>query len=92
MSRTLVAHASRKGGTEGIARATAVEIRQHGIDVDLPVAEVHEPTGYDAVVLGSAGYARRRLRPARTLLKRLAASRQVAQRSGSGWSTAGRPA
>lgn len=79
MSRTLVAYASRMGGTEGIARAVADEMRQQGIDVDLrPAAEVHELTGYDAVVLGSAVYAGRWLRPARTLLKRLTVSRQVA--------------
>lgn len=79
MSRTLVAYAGRMGGTEGIARAIADEIRRAGIDVDLrPAAEVRSVTGYDAVVLGSAVYAGRWLRPARALLKRLVASRDPA--------------
>lgn len=79
MPRTLVAYASRMAATEGIARAIADEMRRQGIDVDLkPAADVRDLTGYDAVILGSAVYAGRWLRPARTLLKRLAASRQPA--------------
>ena len=79
MTRTLVTYASRMGGTEGIARAIADEMQRAGIDVDLrPAADVRSVTGYDAVVLGSAVYAGRWLRPARTLLKRLVASRPPA--------------
>lgn len=79
MSRTLVAYAGRMGGTEGIAQAIADEIRRAGIDVDLrPADQVRSLTGYDAVVLGSAVYAGRWLRPARTLLKRLVGNRHLA--------------
>lgn len=79
MSRTLVAYAGRMGGTEGIARAIADEIRRAGIDVDLrPAAQVRSVAGYDAVVLGSAVYAGRWLRPARALLKHLVATRHLA--------------
>lgn len=78
MSRTLVAYASRMGGTEGIARAVADELRSGGLDVDLiPAADVRDGAGYDAVVLGSGLYAGRWLRPARALLKKLAANRKL---------------
>lgn len=78
MSRTLVAYASRMGGTEGIAQAVADELRAAGLVVDLmPAAGVHHLTGYDSVVLGSAVYSGRWMRPARALLKQLVASRHV---------------
>lgn len=81
MSRTLVAYASRMGGTEGIAQAVADELRAAGLVVDLlPAADVHDLTGYDSVVFGSAVYAGRWMRPARALLKRLAADRHVGHR------------
>jgi len=77
MSRTLVAYASRMGGTEGIAQAVADGLRREGLDVDLiPAADVQEVAGYDAVVLGSALYTGRWLRPARVLLENLAANRR----------------
>lgn len=79
MSRTLVAYAGRMGGTEGIAAAVADELRRAGIEVDLrPATQVRSVDGYDAVVLGSALYAGRWQRPARTLLKRMVRGRHLA--------------
>ena len=78
MSRTLVAYASRMGGTQGIARVVADELRRKGLAVDLaPAANVLGLDAYDSVVLGSAVYTGRWLRPARRLLARLAASKRI---------------
>ncbi|MEU4191714.1 flavodoxin domain-containing protein [Kribbella sp. NPDC026611] len=56
----LVAYASKAGATAGIAEAIGDELRAHGHLVDvLDVAQVNDLTPYDAVVLGSAIYARR---------------------------------
>ena len=71
MSRkVLVAYASKMGATAGIAEAIGDELRIHGHDVDvLDVAEVHTVEPYDAVVLGSAIYARRWRRDAVRFLR-----------------------
>jgi menaquinone-dependent protoporphyrinogen oxidase len=61
MSRNvLVAYATKMGATAEIAEAIGTELREHGHLVDVRnVAEVRSITDYDAVVLGSALYARR---------------------------------
>jgi menaquinone-dependent protoporphyrinogen oxidase len=53
----LVAYDSFMGGTAGIARVIADELRQAGLEVDLrPAANVATVRGYDAVILGSPIY------------------------------------
>jgi menaquinone-dependent protoporphyrinogen oxidase len=60
MRRVLVAYASKRGSTAEIAEATAGVLRDSGFDVDcLEAGGVGRLQGYDAVVLGSAVYARR---------------------------------
>ena len=55
--KVLVAYASRHGATQGIAEAIAATLERHGMRVTLrPVANVGNPEGYDAYVLGSAAY------------------------------------
>jgi menaquinone-dependent protoporphyrinogen oxidase len=67
--RALVAYASKHGSTAEIAEAITFELRRCGIDTDcLEAGDVHDLDGYDAVVLGSAVYARRWRREARHLL------------------------
>ncbi len=71
MTRVLVAYASRHGSTEQIADAIATELARHDLEVDCRVAgEVSTLDGYDAVVLGSAVYARRWQASARHFLRR----------------------
>ena len=54
----LIAYACTGGGTEGIASWIAEELRDAGLDVDLtPAARVHDVSGYQALILGSALYA-----------------------------------
>lgn len=78
MSRTLVAYASKMGGTEGIARAVADELRSAGLEVDLVRAEdVSSLERYDSVILGSAVYAGRWRRPARRLLRQLVTDKGI---------------
>ena len=69
--KVLVTAASRYGATEEIAQAVADELRAYGHDavVQAPDA-VNDVRGYDAVVLGSAVYAGRWLKPARELVER----------------------
>ena len=55
MTTVLVAFASPQGSTRGVAERIAARLRGHGLDVDcLPIREVSEVAGYDAVVAGSA--------------------------------------
>jgi menaquinone-dependent protoporphyrinogen oxidase len=78
MSRTLVAYASKMGGTEGIARAVADGLRGAGLEVDLARAEdVRDLEPYGSVILGSAIYAGRWRRPARRLLRLLVADKRI---------------
>lgn len=56
--RVLVTYSSVHGATAEIARAVALTLGRAGIEADvLPVAEVQNVIGYDAVVVGSAVYA-----------------------------------
>jgi menaquinone-dependent protoporphyrinogen oxidase len=55
--KVLIAYASKRGATAGIAERMAVVLRDGELQVDvLPVDRVGDLTGYDAVVLGSAVY------------------------------------
>ena len=68
--RVLVAYSSKMGSTAEIAGAIAEELRKSGADVDVSDAlTALPPLEYDAVVLGSAVYAARWLKPARRYLK-----------------------
>lgn len=74
MNRILLAYASKRGGTAGIAHVIGRRLTDQGIRVDLIEAgRVRSLAGYDAMVLGSALYGGRWQRPAVRLLKRLAA-------------------
>jgi menaquinone-dependent protoporphyrinogen oxidase len=71
--KVLVAAASRHGATAEIADAIGDVLRERGLDADVKRAEeVHDLTGYDAVVLGSAVYIGKWLGPARDLVERRA--------------------
>jgi menaquinone-dependent protoporphyrinogen oxidase len=57
MASVLVAYASKYGSTGEVAEAVAETLRECGVDaVARPAGEVHELTGYSAVVLGTALY------------------------------------
>jgi len=72
--RVLITAASRHGSTWDIARAIADALISEGIEVAvLPVNDVAEVTGFDAVIVGSAIYQGRWLAPARDLVARFAA-------------------
>jgi menaquinone-dependent protoporphyrinogen oxidase len=67
----LVVHASRAGGTAGIATLIADELRAHGLRVHMAAAEdVSSLAGYRSVVLGSALYMARWRREAVHFLRR----------------------
>lgn len=69
--KVLVAVASLHGATLEIAERIAIALRRRGVAVTLqPAATVHTLDGYDAVVIGSAVYLGRWLRPARELVTR----------------------
>lgn len=55
--RALVAYASRKGATKGVAQRIAAGLTERGIPTELrPVEEVRDPSAYDAIVFGGAVY------------------------------------
>ena len=67
--KVLVVYASKHGSTREIAEAVAAELREAGCTVDCREAhDAARPDGYDAVVLGSATYAKRWRREARRFL------------------------
>ena len=67
----LVAYATKNGSTAEIAETIARELRRHGLAVDCREAGgVRKLDSYDAVVLGSAVYAKRWRRAARGFLRR----------------------
>ncbi|MCE3553146.1 flavodoxin domain-containing protein [Pseudonocardia sp. RS11V-5] len=74
----LVVHASKGGGTAGIATLIADELRARGLRVDVTTAadaaDGVSLAGYRAVVLGSALYARHWRRDAVRFLRRQAAT------------------
>ncbi|NYF16904.1 menaquinone-dependent protoporphyrinogen oxidase [Microbacterium sp. AK009] len=67
--RVLVTYASKNGSTEEIAEAIADELMAYGLDVECGSAHDADASDVDAVILGSAVYADRWLRPARRFLK-----------------------
>jgi menaquinone-dependent protoporphyrinogen oxidase len=70
LGRVLVAYSSKMGSTAEIAEAIGEELRRSGAEVDVSDARTAAPPlEYDAVVLGSAVYAARWLKPARRYLK-----------------------
>ncbi len=71
--RVLVTWGSKRGGTAGIARIVAEELRDAGYDVDaLPARQALGTRGFDAVVIGGALYANRWAPDARRLVRRRA--------------------
>jgi menaquinone-dependent protoporphyrinogen oxidase len=72
--KVLVATASRHGATKGIGDEIASRLSSHAMIADsLPVEEVSDLSGYDAIVLGSAVYAGRWLEHARHFIDHHAA-------------------
>ena len=73
--RVLVTAATKHGATGEIARAIADTLRDQGLEPTvLDPDQVGALDGYDAVVLGSAVYAGRWLKPARKLVARCGAA------------------
>ncbi len=69
--RILISAASRHDGTTEVAHAIAIAMERAGIDVDeRRPEEVGHLNPYDGVVLGSAIYAGRWLKPAKDLVER----------------------
>jgi menaquinone-dependent protoporphyrinogen oxidase len=69
--KILVTAASRHGSTDEIARIIGTVLRARGCEVDVLSPErVTDLLGYDAVVLGSAVYRNRWLRPAKDFVAR----------------------
>jgi menaquinone-dependent protoporphyrinogen oxidase len=55
--KVLVAYASRRGSTAGIAERIAETLGRHGLDVTFrEIAHVGAPEGFDAFVIGSSAY------------------------------------
>jgi menaquinone-dependent protoporphyrinogen oxidase len=66
----LVSYASKRGSTAEIAEAVAAELRAAGLEVECQESgEVKDLDGYEAVVLGSAVYAKRWRGDARHFLR-----------------------
>jgi menaquinone-dependent protoporphyrinogen oxidase len=69
--KVLIVVASRHGATTGIASALADELRHDGHTADIVnTTDAPPPMGYDAVVVGSAVYIGKWLKPAREYLER----------------------
>jgi menaquinone-dependent protoporphyrinogen oxidase len=68
--RTLITYASKRGGTQGIARMVGDELAARGVEVEVMPAEAVGPIdGFDAVIVGGALYANRWPRSARRFVK-----------------------
>lgn len=71
MARVLVAHASKYGSVEEVARFVGGVLREQGADCDVVAAhDARRLEGYDLVVLGSGLYMSRLHRDARRFLRR----------------------
>ena len=74
--RVLVAYASKRGGTTGIAKTMAARLRDRGLDAEaVPAARATDLAAYDAYVIGSALSGGRWQRPAVRLLAALSKMR-----------------
>jgi menaquinone-dependent protoporphyrinogen oxidase len=68
--RVLITAATRHDATREIAEAIGAGLAERGIDTETrPIDEVTDLSGYDAVVLGSAVYMGRWLKPARQFVE-----------------------
>jgi menaquinone-dependent protoporphyrinogen oxidase len=75
MERVLVAYATKRGATAGIAERIGQVLREADLPTDvLPAGQVHDLSPYSAVVLGSAVYMFHWRKEAAKLLKALAAA------------------
>ena len=73
MSHVLVAYASKHGSTAGLAQAIAKTLDDNGLRVTcVEASDVESLDPFDAVILGSAVYARRWRVEARRFLRRYA--------------------
>jgi len=71
MTRVLVAHASKYGSVEEVARYIGAVLRDAGAPCDvLPARAAEDLAGYDLVVLGTGIYMTRLHREARRFLRR----------------------
>jgi menaquinone-dependent protoporphyrinogen oxidase len=71
MNRVLVAHASKYGSVEEVARYIGAVLRDTGVDCDVvPAHAAEHVSDYDLVVLGSGLYMGRLHREARRFLRR----------------------
>ena len=71
MRKVLVAYSTKRGATAEIAEAVGATLRSHGFEADVRDADsVKDVRTYDAVIVGSAIYMGRWLRPAVRFLKR----------------------
>lgn len=69
--RVLVAYSSKYGATKGIAERIGERLRTRGLDVVVArCRDVHDASGYDAYVVGSAAYMFNWRKDARKFVKR----------------------
>ena len=69
--RALVAYSSKYGATTGIAERIGERLRGRGLDVVVArCRDVHDPSGYDAYIVGSATYMFNWRKEARKFVKR----------------------
>ena len=70
--RVLVTYASKHGSTQEVAERTAFSLDQLGVSVDVrPMNQVDAIDGYDGVVIGSAIYIGRWMKPANEFVERV---------------------
>jgi menaquinone-dependent protoporphyrinogen oxidase len=75
MQRVLIVHASRHGGTAGIAERIGEVLRPEGVDtVVAAAADMPDPRGFDAYVVGSGVYIGSWLKEGTKYLERHAAT------------------
>jgi len=71
MTRVLVAYGSKRGGTAGLAAMIGDALTEAGTEVSVfPARDIHNLTGFDAVVVAGALYANRWHRDARRFVQR----------------------
>lgn len=71
MTRVLVAFGSKRGGTAGLATMVGDALAKSGCQVTVsPADQIHDLTGFDAMVVAGALYANRWHRDARRFVRR----------------------